>query len=389
MTPLISARRAAEDFARVVDGAQVDTTERFADLTACVDVLRAQEIPEPRAEFVADLRSQLMAAADTLLVPAEPRTAKVLTLTPATRRHQRRLATAAAAFVLVGGTAGLAAAAEHSLPGDSLYPLKRGIESAQVTLNTSDAAKGHDLIDQAGTRLDEVNSLMSRGDSTAEIKDTLGSFQRSAANGADLLFVAFQRNGNPDDLASLRTAFSKQAAQLQQLARQAPPTTQPDFASASSLIASLDQQARVLCANCGPAGGSGVSDLTSAPALGSMLTDPVSAAAADLARSQAQALANKANQIAKNTPQTPAPGTGGSTILGATGSTTGASIPPLSDGTSTVTGTVNTSVKTVTGGVQGLITEVGTASGGTLTPLTDTVNSTLDPVTGLLGGGGQ
>ena len=55
MTSLISARRAAEDFARVVDGSQQDVADRYADLTATVDLLRRQEMPAARPEFVADL----------------------------------------------------------------------------------------------------------------------------------------------------------------------------------------------------------------------------------------------------------------------------------------------------------------------------------------------
>lgn len=376
MSPLISARRAAEDFARVVDGSRQDVADRYADMTETVDLLRRHQTPAARPEFVADLRAQLMTAADTLLVPAErttPSRATVVTLQPS--RRQRRVAVAAAAFVIVGGTAGLAAAAENSLPGDVLYPIKRGIESAQVSLNTSDTAKGHDLIRQASTRLDEVDGLMADGDSTAEITRTLASFQRSATSGADLLFVAFQRDGDASDLAQLRAVFSDQIAQLEALAAQAPPTAQPDFASASALLSDLDQQARVLCGNCGPDDRVGdFTDLSSAPSLGSLWTQPADAAAADALRSQTKDLADKADEIAQQTPQTPVTQPGGST----TRSGSGVTVPNLT----TQQDQSMDSVSGVTDGVTGLVDEVGTTTG--LTPVTDAVNSTLEQLTTLL-----
>src|SRR5690606_7562069 len=98
-----------------------------------------------------DLRMRLMDAADTLLLPADAELAPVIPLVIPENRRQRRISIAAAALVVIGGTAGAAAAAESSLPGDALYPLKRGLESAQVSLNASDSGKGQDLLRQAST----------------------------------------------------------------------------------------------------------------------------------------------------------------------------------------------------------------------------------------------
>jgi hypothetical protein len=377
MTPLISARRAAEDFARVVDGSDQDAAARYADLTATVDLLRRQDVPAARPEFVADLRTRLMAAADTLLVPAERESATVVPLRRP-GRHQRRLGVAAAALVIVGGSAGVAAAAESALPGDPLYPIKRGIESAQVSLNSSDTAKGHDLVNQASTRLDEIDGLMSDGDATSQITHTLASFKRSVARGSDLLFVAHQRDGS--DLAGLRSTFLEQSAQLKSLAQQAPPTTQPDFDSAAALVADLDQQARVLCGNCGPdTGAVDFTNLSSAPALQSLLTQPAAAAAADHAKSQTKTLAEKAAEIAANTPK-PTPGTVDDSTTRDGSDTPGVSVPTLP----TQDGSLKTTVTTVTGGVEGLLDTVGESTGGILTPVTDTVNNTLDALTELL-----
>lgn len=379
MTSLISARRAAEDFARVVDGTQQDVADRYADLIETVDLLRRQETPAARPEFVADLRAQLMSAADTLLVPADDReTATVVPLRPG--RHQRRLAAAAAAFVVVGGTAGVAAAAEGSLPGDPLYPIKRGIESAQVSLNTSDAARGQDLVSQAGTRLDEIASLVDQGDAS-QISQTLSSYQHSIGGGSDLLFVAYQRDPSSVDLARLRGTIGTQSNRLQDLAGQAPSSTQPDFRSASALLADIDQQARVLCGNCGPAtDGADFTSLASSPTLESLLNQPADAAAAQQQRELTESLAQKATEIAQKTPQVTVPSGSTTTRDGSGQVLPGVSVSSTSTSSGTLTGTVNT----VTDTVQGLVDSVGTATG--LTPLTDTVNGTVDSVTGLLTG---
>jgi hypothetical protein len=379
MTSLISARRAAEDFARVVDGTQQDVADRYADLTATVDLLRRHESPAARPEFVSDLRTRLMAAADTLLVPVDDQetgreTGTVVPLRPG--RHPRRLAVAAAAFVVVGGTAGVAAAAESSLPGDPLYPIKRGIESAQVSLNSSDSARGQDLVSQAGTRLDEIAGLVDQGDAS-QISHTLASFQRSVGDGSDLLFVAYQRDPGSVDLSRLRDTIGAQSDRLHELAGRAPASTQPDFRSASALLADIDQQARVLCSNCG-SGAGGFTNL-SGPALENLINEPADAATSQQQQDLAKALAEKATQIASTTPT----GTASGTVPTRDGSgqvVPGVSLPAVP----TKSGSLTSTVTTVTGTVEGLVDSVGTATG--LTPVTDTVNGTVDTVTGLLGG---
>lgn len=358
MTSLISARRAAEDFARVVDGTQQDVADRYADLTATVDLLRRHESPAARPEFVSDLRSQLMAAADTLLVPVDDQetgreTGTVVPLRPG--RHPRRLAVAAAAFVVVGGTAGVAAAAEHSLPGDPLYPIKRGIESAQVSMNSSDSARGQDLVSQAGTRLDEIAGLVGQGDAS-RISQTLAAFQRSVGDGSDLLFVAYQRDPGSVDLSTLRDKIDAQSVRLHELSGRAPASTQPDFRSASAMLADIDQQARVLCSNCG----SGGFTTLSGPALENLLNEPADAAASQQQQDLAKALAEKATQIAATMPQGTAPASGTAPVRDGSGQVVpGVSLPAVP----TQSGSLTSTVTTVTGTVQGLVDSVDTVTG--------------------------
>jgi hypothetical protein len=382
MTPLSPARRDAEAFARAVDG-HGEVADRYSDLLTCVDVLRDQEIPAPRNDFVADLRMRLMDAADTLLLPADAKLAPVVpirTVAPANRR-QRRISIAAAAFVVIGGTAGVAAAAESALPGDALYPLKRGIESAQVSLNASDSGKGQDLLRAANTRLDEVDGLMAQDESASEITHTLSSFERSAADGADLLFVAYQRDGDPDDIARLRTMLGSQLTKLDTLATDAPTGAQPAFDSAKQLLSDLDQQASVLCSDCGPGGISDrLNPVSSAPALGSLFNVPVIRAEHKAAaEARAQALADRAAQIAKNTKQNQP--TSGTDVTDPSVDPTEGPTPGLPVETPRIGG-LGGVVGGLTSGVSALL---GGGGGGTpLAPLTDTLNDTLGILTGLL-----
>ena len=377
MIRLNPARRAAEEFASVVDGPRGAVAERYAELLTAVDVLREQEIPAPRADFVADLRMRLMDAADTLLLPADAELAPVLPLSAPSNRRQRRISIAAAAFVVIGGTAGVAAAAESSLPGDALYPLKRGIESAQVSLNSSDSGKGQDLLRQASTRLDEVNGLIDSDSSASEISHTLNSFERSATDGADLLFVAYQRNGDPEEITRLRTMLGSQLSTLDQLSDKAPKGSKSSFDSARALLADLDQQASALCGSCGPQASSSVVAVTSAQALNSLLSGPITQAqqaAAEAARNSE--LAHEAGKIAKHnvkpsspskpTKVTPPPVVGD-------GSGTPVTIPDPGDPTQTLDGALSG----LTSGVDALLGQVDQATGGVTTPLTSTVNNTL------------
>ena len=160
MTPLFPAQRAAEEFEKALGGTATEAVaDRYSALLETVEVLRAQPEVLPRVEFVDDLRGRLMTAAETELVAGPT----VVRLAPKrTSSTRRRLGTAAASLVIVGGTAGMAAAASGALPGDPLYPVKRGMEEAGAAVRVSESAKGEALLDQAANRLAEVTLTAGR-----------------------------------------------------------------------------------------------------------------------------------------------------------------------------------------------------------------------------------
>src|SRR5688500_18066035 len=118
MTSLLGARKRAEEFSAAGEGRTPASELRpeLAELVAVDLALRAHDPPAPRPESSAELRERLLVEAEATLA-----TDAALRLPP--RRagsRERRLALVASSVVLVGGSAGLAAAAQDSLPGDTL-----------------------------------------------------------------------------------------------------------------------------------------------------------------------------------------------------------------------------------------------------------------------------
>ncbi|PKQ19518.1 MAG: hypothetical protein CVT66_09690 [Actinobacteria bacterium HGW-Actinobacteria-6] len=104
-------------------------------------------------------------------------------------RVQRLVFTRAAAAFTVTATllGGVSAAAAASLPGDLLYSLKRGAEDVAVAMLPDGAAEQDFLFALAARRGDEMNRLLSRGASSAEVDGAIDAFKRavSCAYGTD------------------------------------------------------------------------------------------------------------------------------------------------------------------------------------------------------------
>src|SRR5689334_3357211 len=109
MTSLIPARRRAERFDSLVEGGgrRDDVDRATSDLLEVVGALRAMPEPQPRPEFVADLRERLMAAAEAELAPVAARRrddAERLTVRPTRTRRERRIAIAIGTVAVIGAT---------------------------------------------------------------------------------------------------------------------------------------------------------------------------------------------------------------------------------------------------------------------------------------------
>jgi hypothetical protein len=255
MTSAFSARRRADEFeALLTPGAGAPLSEReaarFAELVELVSDLRALPEVAPRAEFVGSLRESLMAEADTVLV-RQPAAPQRLAMPATTRPRDRRLATLLGGAALVGATATMAVAAQTSLPGESLYGVKRGIESAQVRLAGDDAARGRTLLAQAETRLTELEELAA-GDGGAEqlIPDTLDTFTEQSGEGVRSLLTAYGSGGSDEDVQVARAFTSTSMERLDALQRDLPESASDELLAAGRTLTDLDTEISTACGLC-------------------------------------------------------------------------------------------------------------------------------------------
>ncbi|WP_031524038.1 DUF5667 domain-containing protein [Streptomyces sp. NRRL F-5123] len=112
--------------------------------------------------------------------------------------------------VAAGAFGGVAAASTNALPGDTLYPLKRGMEDLKLDMASGDASRGKIYLDMASTRLQEARRLMDRGrggqlddESVAEVRKALSGMHQEATEGHKLLSQAYQHDGDLQPIETL------------------------------------------------------------------------------------------------------------------------------------------------------------------------------------------
>lgn len=252
MTSVFTARRRAEEFHSLVEGASTGRTPdaRYADVIRLVEELRSLPAPEPRPEFTAELREQLMAAADTLLAPSED--TRRLTLPPRRTARDRRVAAAVGAVAIVGASTSLAVAAQTALPGEMLYPLKRALENAEAEIRVGPEAKGAVLLAAATDRLDEIKALSRNGalDEGPVMAETLLTFADQATEASDLLLDDYAETGNEASIRSLNDFTASSMESLAELQGQLPEEARDALRHAVQVLTDIDAAAERACPSC-------------------------------------------------------------------------------------------------------------------------------------------
>lgn len=260
MKPVLPARRRAEEFQSLVERSSTTagrdaTSPAPAELAELADLVTAlREVPPPaaRPEFVADLRERLMAQAETVLVPTPAEERRAATTAPARRSpRERRIAAAVGGFAIVSASASMAVAAQTSLPGDTLYPLKRAIEDARTGLQGDADDRGTALLDNASGRLDEVTELTRDDGSDAQtISETLADFSQQATEASSLLIADYEDTGSEASLEDLRTFTTSSMTELDDLQAVVPDDARASLIEAVQVVRDIDQRARDICPAC-------------------------------------------------------------------------------------------------------------------------------------------
>ncbi|MEO5663615.1 MAG: DUF5667 domain-containing protein [Nocardioides sp.] len=393
MTGPFSTRRRAEEFDAAISRPLTEQDAKdFAALLAVVRDLRAIPQPEPRSDFVSDLRVRLMAEADTALLPQATRpltdTEQRLVLPVRPSRRDRRLAVALGAAAIVGATSSMAMAAQTALPGESLYPVKRAIEQAQNQFARGDTATGQALLANARDRLDEVRELTERGNpaSISAVDSTLETFSDQADDASDALLAAYAETGDEALITELHEFTGSSMDRLSELEWVVPESARGSLVSAGQRLADIDRRASVTCPACGGTVTSIPPNLLSAGNLATSVTTVIVAA------SQNPSLLQPVKPARE--PTTPDPVSGQETdgvevpdlqVPTPTPTATASPTPtptkvdgklPVNDVTKLLTGDLSTAVDGVPVADQ-LLTDVGTTLNGTV----DGVQGTLDGVT--------
>ena len=254
-------RDEAERFGALLDGRRVnggpEDHPELADLAELASALAPVE-HSPDPSFRLSLRERLVAEAADLserpvTAPEGVRPDSRSTGTTRDHRDQPRWRTAAAtltAVALVTG-AGAAAASNRALPGDSLYGLKRQIESVELSLARTDLGRGSELLEQAEARLSEAEQLaasssVTEAETQQQLTSTLDDMAAATADGATALLDAYRETGDPEPLQVLDRFATEQRERLTDLMALLSPALRDRMAPVLDELARLDAQATPL-----------------------------------------------------------------------------------------------------------------------------------------------
>lgn len=245
--------RHSHDDAQAFDdawNARASADQEIAGLVQLAERLCEAAVAAPSEQFRTDLRTRLMTEAATTLV-ALPGASKP-DPAPARSPHpvRRRVASLAAVLIASTGAVGLVSTSASALPGELLYPVKRSVETVELTWHRSDSSRGTFQLDQASKRLDEARQLSAKNAPASLITEALDSFADSAADGSTKLFSDFTDSGEEQSVRKVNGFVESSTAGLANLSDQLPPSAGDAYAAATDAVGALAAEASSLCITC-------------------------------------------------------------------------------------------------------------------------------------------
>ncbi|MDQ1743847.1 MAG: hypothetical protein QOE23_2186 [Pseudonocardiales bacterium] len=227
--------------------------------------LRALPVPTPEPRFKSELRAQLVAitariVSESASADADPAGSAAVVGSRATggravralRRPVLALAGASTVLVLLLGMA--VWMSNGSLPGQSLYGVKRASENVQLSMAGNDVAKGQAYLELAGNRVREAAKLLSQpsamvasGGVSADgkrisprtaslVNDTLASADEDTVHGMQLLGRAAVAQLSKDPLTKMTTWWPGQNTRMTEVRNRLPAGALRTRAQASVLL---------------------------------------------------------------------------------------------------------------------------------------------------------
>ena len=238
--------RRAQAFQRALDG-RVDLTEyELAEFVRLARALREMAPATLGDDTKSAMRARLVAEAETVLGP-DPVPETALRRRP--RRRKLRIAVGSTAAITALST-GLVSMSADALPGDLLYPIKRGVEQVELTVAGGGAADtGRTRLDHAAERLDEAEQLAQNGDAD-RVGEVLDDFTSDAEIGADQLLRAYAADGDPAEIEEIRGFANTSAARLRAIAPMLGASSGTAYETAVDTVISIDRQAVAACPAC-------------------------------------------------------------------------------------------------------------------------------------------
>jgi hypothetical protein len=237
--PLNRHRERAEQLAQLLEGA-LAPDDAAADLRGLATLAGSvtDQVARPtldddtrermRARILAEVRTDLLAEADTTTVRAR-------------RRGAVALATGLVSVVV--GAAGVAVAAQGALPGDALYDVKQATESVRVAAAGDLAAQGRLELTLAEERLAEVVAAVDRGDVRDEVLiDTLARMDVRSRDGAATLVQVAEREADAALLDEVAAFTERQATGLVEVFGDLPVTVRPHAEDSLALVRAIRTQ---------------------------------------------------------------------------------------------------------------------------------------------------